>query len=99
MTDDRLSPAAERRDQADAFVFFGATGDLASKQIHPALAGLIRDSDWDLPIIGIMTSPGKLVYVRNGFMNVPKLALAGWIAHEPGNCCPECFFFRDGKEM
>lgn len=52
----------------------------------------------DLPIIGLMTSPGKLVYVRNNFKNVPKLALAGWIAHEPGNCCPEAFFFEDGGE-
>ena len=47
----------------------------------------------DLPLAGIMTSPGKIIYVRNGFMNVPKIGLAGWIAHEPGNACPECFFF------
>ncbi len=40
-------------DHSDAFVFFGATGDLAFKQIFPALAGLIRDSHWKLPIIGI----------------------------------------------
>jgi ABC-type transport system substrate-binding protein len=48
----------------------------------------------DLPLIGILTSPGKVVYVRNGFKNVPRLALAGWIAHEPGNTCPECYFFE-----
>ena len=41
---------------ADAFVFFGATGDLAFKQIFPALAGLIRDEDFDLPIIGVARS-------------------------------------------
>jgi glucose-6-phosphate 1-dehydrogenase len=40
-------------DRADAFVFFGATGDLAYKQIFPALAGLIRDEGFDLPIIGV----------------------------------------------
>ncbi len=39
--------------RSDAFVFFGATGDLGAKQIFPALAGLIRDSDWTMPIIGI----------------------------------------------
>jgi glucose-6-phosphate 1-dehydrogenase len=39
--------------RSDAFVFFGATGDLAFKQIFPALAGLIRDSGWKMPIIGI----------------------------------------------
>ena len=48
----------------------------------------------DLPLIGVMASPGKVVYVRNGFKNVPKIALAGWIAHEPGNVCPECFYFE-----
>ena len=28
---------------SDAIVFFGATGDLAYKQIFPALQGLVRD--------------------------------------------------------
>jgi len=45
-----------------------------------------------LPVIGIMTSPGKVVIVKNNFKNVPRLALAGWMAHEPGNCCPEAFY-------
>src|ERR1700722_19613587 len=39
--------------QSDAFVFFGATGDLAYKQIFPALQGLIRDEGFSLPIIGV----------------------------------------------
>jgi len=38
---------------ADAFVFFGATGDLAYKQIFPALQRLVRDEGMDLPIIGV----------------------------------------------
>jgi glucose-6-phosphate 1-dehydrogenase len=41
---------------SDAFVFFGATGDLAYKQIFPALADLIRDEGFDLPIIGVARS-------------------------------------------
>jgi glucose-6-phosphate 1-dehydrogenase len=41
---------------SDAFVFFGATGDLAFKQIFPALAGLIRDEGFDVPIIGVARS-------------------------------------------
>jgi len=49
----------------------------------------------DLPVIGLMTSPGKVVYVRRGFMNVPRLSMAGWIAHEPGNTCPESYFFAE----
>ncbi|MGZ8820621.1 MAG: glucose-6-phosphate dehydrogenase [Aeromicrobium sp.] len=43
-------------ERSDAFVFFGATGDLAFKQIFPALLGLIRDEDFDLPIIGVARS-------------------------------------------
>jgi glucose-6-phosphate 1-dehydrogenase len=38
---------------SDAFVFLGATGDLAYKQIFPALQGLIRDEGFSLPIIGV----------------------------------------------
>ena len=35
-----------------AFVFFGATGDLADKKIFPALQTSIRAGDLDMPIIG-----------------------------------------------
>jgi glucose-6-phosphate 1-dehydrogenase len=38
---------------SDAFVFFGATGDLAYKQIFPSLQTLIRDEGFNLPIIGV----------------------------------------------
>jgi glucose-6-phosphate 1-dehydrogenase len=38
---------------SDAFVFFGATGDLAYKQIFPALQAMIRRGDLDVPIIGL----------------------------------------------
>src|SRR5215831_15392481 len=38
---------------SDALVFFGATGDLAYKQIFPALQGLVRDGQFDVPIIGV----------------------------------------------
>jgi glucose-6-phosphate 1-dehydrogenase len=49
----RGGSSRSRPPRSDAFVFFGATGDLAYKQIFPALAGLVRDSDWTMPIIGI----------------------------------------------
>ncbi|MGH9606094.1 MAG: glucose-6-phosphate dehydrogenase [Terracidiphilus sp.] len=39
--------------RSDAFVFLGATGDLAHKQIFPALQGLIRDEGFDIPIVGV----------------------------------------------
>ena len=38
---------------SDAFVFFGATGDLAYKKIFPALQALIQRGKLDVPIIGV----------------------------------------------
>ena len=38
---------------SDAFVFLGATGDLAYKQIFPSLQRLILDEGFNLPIIGV----------------------------------------------
>jgi glucose-6-phosphate 1-dehydrogenase len=38
---------------SDALVFFGATGDLAYKQIFPALQSMIRHGHLDVPIIGV----------------------------------------------
>ena len=38
---------------SDALVVFGATGDLAYKQIFPALLGLVRDEGLATPIIGV----------------------------------------------
>ena len=45
---------------SDALVFFGATGDLAYKQIFPALYAMIRRDGLDIPIIG-MARPGWTV--------------------------------------
>ena len=38
---------------SDAFVFFGATGDLAQKKIFPALQAMIRRGELDMPVIGM----------------------------------------------
>jgi glucose-6-phosphate 1-dehydrogenase len=38
---------------SDAFVFFGATGELAYKKIFPALQALIRRGELQMPIIGM----------------------------------------------
>jgi len=39
--------------QADAFVFFGATGDLAFKKIFPALHAMVKRGHLNIPIIGV----------------------------------------------
>src|SRR5579872_1468723 len=49
---------------SDAFVFFGATGDLAYKQIFPALQAMIRRGHFDMPIIGVARSAGGLDQLR-----------------------------------
>ncbi len=41
---------------ADAFVFFGATGDLAYKKIFPALQALARRGRLDFPVVGVAKS-------------------------------------------
>jgi glucose-6-phosphate 1-dehydrogenase len=38
---------------SDALIFFGATGDLAYKQIFPSLQGLIQKEGFNRPIIGV----------------------------------------------
>src|SRR5204863_7426956 len=37
---------------SDALVFFGATGDLAHKEIFPALQAMLRHGHLDRPVIG-----------------------------------------------
>jgi glucose-6-phosphate 1-dehydrogenase len=49
---------------SDAFVFFGATGDLAYKQIFPALQALIKEGRLDVPIIGVAKSGWDLDRLR-----------------------------------
>src|SRR5215469_15098563 len=40
----------------DAFVFFGATGDLAYKKIFPALQALVKRGALNVPVIGVARS-------------------------------------------
>jgi glucose-6-phosphate 1-dehydrogenase len=38
---------------SDALVFFGATGDLAYKKIFPALQGMVRRGNLNVPVVGV----------------------------------------------
>jgi len=49
---------------ADAFVFFGATGDLAYKKIFPALHRLVRGGRLDVPVIGVARGGWNLERLR-----------------------------------
>jgi glucose-6-phosphate 1-dehydrogenase len=50
--------------RSDAFVFFGATGDLAYKQIFPALQALIMRGHLDMPVIGVAAPNWTLDQLR-----------------------------------
>jgi glucose-6-phosphate 1-dehydrogenase len=50
--------------ESDAFVFFGATGDLAFRQIFPAVQALIRRGHFEMPIIGVAKSAMDLDALR-----------------------------------
>jgi glucose-6-phosphate 1-dehydrogenase len=54
---------------SDAFVFFGATGDLAYKQIFPALQALIAAGHMDMPIIGMARGGWTLDKLRDRARN------------------------------
>lgn len=43
-------------DRSDALVFFGISGDLAYKQVIPALQALVSDGRLDVPVVGVAKS-------------------------------------------
>ena len=49
---------------SDAFVFFGATGDLAYKKIFPALHGMVKRGHLDVPVIGVAKAGWNLEQLR-----------------------------------
>lgn len=61
--DSRTSPKPEGL--ADALVFFGATGDLAYKQIFPSLQQMIRRGNLNVPVIGVAKAGWNLEQLRN----------------------------------
>ncbi len=57
-------PVPSVNNRSDAFVFFGATGDLAYKQIFPALQSMIRRGALDVPIIGVAKAGWNIEKLR-----------------------------------
>ncbi|HXY07642.1 MAG TPA: glucose-6-phosphate dehydrogenase [Terriglobales bacterium] len=49
---------------ADALVFFGATGDLAYKKIFPALQAMVKRGHLDVPVIGVAKAGWNLDQLR-----------------------------------
>jgi glucose-6-phosphate 1-dehydrogenase len=50
--------------KGDALVIFGATGDLAFKQIFPALQRMIIDGELDVPVVGVAREGGHVLQLR-----------------------------------
>ncbi len=50
--------------RSDALVFFGATGDLAYKQIFPSLQAMVRRGHLSVPVIGVAKAGWKLEQLR-----------------------------------
>jgi glucose-6-phosphate 1-dehydrogenase len=50
-------PPVDPADASDALVFFGATGDLASKKIFPALQAMVKRGHLGVPVIGVGRRP------------------------------------------
>ena len=72
---------------SDALVFFGATGDLAYKQIFPALQALVRRGHLNVPIIGVAKSGWNLEQLRDRARD--SLDKDGSV--EPGSVCEIMF--------
>ncbi len=49
---------------SDSLVFFGVTGDLAYKQIFPALQAMTQRGQLDMPVIGMAGRPWKIEQLR-----------------------------------
>lgn len=60
----RIQSSPRSAISSDAFVFFGATGDLAYKQIFPALQQMMRRYNFNVPIVGVAKSGWTLDQLR-----------------------------------
>jgi glucose-6-phosphate 1-dehydrogenase len=54
-----------KAEHSDAFVFLGASGDLAYKQIFPALQSMIKHGHLDIPVIGVAKSNWNLDQLKS----------------------------------
>ena len=68
--------------ESDAFVFFGATGDLAYKKIFPALYAMVHRGELNIPIIGMARAGWTLDKLRDRARSSVQAA---------GDFEPECF--------
>ena len=59
---------------SDALVFFGATGDLAYKQIFPALQAMVKHGHLNVPVIGVAKAGWNLDQLKSPRQRQPGKA-------------------------
>jgi glucose-6-phosphate 1-dehydrogenase len=59
-----MSNTNGRPPRSDALVLFGVTGDLAYKQIFPALYAMVKRGVLNVPVIGVAASPWSVEQLR-----------------------------------
>lgn len=66
--------------ESDAFVFFGATGDLAHKKIFPALYAMVHRGTLNVPIIGV----ARAGWTLDGLRERARDSVQACADYEPG---------------
>jgi glucose-6-phosphate 1-dehydrogenase len=79
---------------SDAFVFFGATGDLAYKKIFPALQSLVRRGRLSVPIVGV----GRSGWTRDQFIERARASVTehGGLDHQAFPALASLLRYVDG---
>src|ERR1700678_2530504 len=58
------TPGSTAKIPSDALVFFGATGDLAHKQIFPSLQAMVKRGNLNVPVIGVAKAGWNIDQLR-----------------------------------
>jgi glucose-6-phosphate 1-dehydrogenase len=83
---------------SDAFVFFGATGDLAYKKIFPALQAMLKRGHLDVPVIGVAKAGWTLDQLRaRAFDSLEKHG--GGVTASALSRNPACDVRRSAREI
>ena len=80
-----LDAAAAPSPPSDALVLFGVTGDLAYKQIFPALFAMCRHGALNVPVIGVASSAWTIEQLRARARQSIEHAAAAGATAEPGD--------------
>src|SRR5262249_9402645 len=97
------------RNQSDALVFFGATGDLAYKKIFPALHAMARRGRLNFPVVGVAKSGwcleqlverARSSVVASGSLDEAAFSvLASWLRYVDGDYAQSSTFARVSVEL